>query len=319
MKSRSYYCWSNLVFLSLLLAACGSPAATEPTIAIGTEAPSVIPLPNGFQPEGIAAGEGTIFYVSSIPTGAIYRGDVETGKGTVLVQPHKGREAIGLKYDNRTGFLFVAGGGTGYAYVYNGETGEDVAEIQLSITTPFINDVIVTKDAAYFTNSLRPVLYCVPLARNGHLPDKATVETISLGGDYQFTTGQLNANGIAATPDGRALIIVNSVDGVLYKVDPTTGTAKRIDLGGSALIDGDGILLKGNTLYVVRNNSNQIAVIELNSDYSSGTIVKTITSPSFRIPTTIAGFGNALYVVNARFDTDPKPDTNYEVVRVPVE
>jgi hypothetical protein len=35
------------------------------------------------------------------------------------------------------------------------------------------------------------------------------------------------------------------------------------------------------------------------------------------VPTTIAAFGHALYVVNARFGTPPTPDTQYEVVRVP--
>jgi hypothetical protein len=36
-----------------------------------TSFPETIPLPNGWQPEGIAVGNGTTFYVGSIPTGAI--------------------------------------------------------------------------------------------------------------------------------------------------------------------------------------------------------------------------------------------------------
>ena len=40
-----------------------------------------------------------------------------------------------------------------------------------------------------------------------------------------------------------------------------------------------------------------------------------ITSPEFRVPTTIADFGNALYAVNARFGTEI-PGTEYQVVRV---
>jgi hypothetical protein len=126
--------------------------------------PEVIPLPNGFQPEGIAVGQGSTFYVGSIPTGAIYRGDLRTGEGEVLVPPQEGRAAIGLKYDERTGYLFVAGGPTGFAYVYNGETGANVTEIQLTADARFINDVVVTRSAAYFTNSQQPTLYRVPLA-----------------------------------------------------------------------------------------------------------------------------------------------------------
>ena len=278
--------------------------------------PDVIPLPNGFQPEGIAVGEGHTFYVGSIPTGAVYRGDLRTGEGDVLVPAQSGRAAIGLKYDERTGLLFVAGGPTGFAFIYDGETGANIAEIQLTTGPRFINDVVITQDAAYFTNSQQPVLYRVPLENNGELPATPTVQEIPLTGDYVFTPGAFNANGIAATPNGDTLIIVNSVDGVLYNVDPATGVATRIDLGGESVPNGDGILLEGKTLYVVQNRLNQIAVVALTPDLTAGEIVDTITNSAFRVPTTIAGFGNSLYAVNARFGTPPTPATEYEVVRV---
>ena len=278
--------------------------------------PDVIPLPNGFQPEGIAVGEGHTFYVGSIPTGAVYRGDLRTGEGDVLVPAQSGRAAIGLKYDERTGLLFVAGGPTGFAFIYDGETGDNIAEVQLTTGPRFINDVVITQDAAYFTNSQQPVLYRVPLENNGELPATPTVEEIPLTGDYVFTPGAFNANGIAATPNGDTLIIVNSVDGVLYNVDPATGVATRIDLGGESVPNGDGILLEGKTLYVVQNRLNQIAVVALTPDLTAGEIVDTITNSAFRVPTTIAGFGNSLYAVNARFGTPPTPATEYEVVRV---
>lgn len=279
--------------------------------------PDLIPLPHGFQPEGIAVGKGSTFFVGSIPTGAVYSGDLRTGEGAVLVPAQEGRAAIGLKYDERTGLLFVAGGPTGFAYVYNGETGENVEAIRLTTATSFINDVVITREAAYFTNSFQPILYRVPLENNGYLPDSPTVEEIPLKGDYVFTPGAFNANGIAATPNGDTLIIVNSVDGLLYNVNPDTGEATLIDLGGDTVPRGDGILLQGKTLYVVQNQLNQIAVVKLNPDLSAGEIVDTITSSAFRVPTTIARFGNSLYAVNARFGTPPTPDTEYEVVRVP--
>ena len=155
------------------------------------------------------------------------------------------------------------------------------------------------------------------MENNGELPSPLTSEAIPLGGDYQFTPGAFNANGIEATPDGKTLIIVNSTEGVLYQVDPGTGVATRINLGTGGVPNGDGILLQGKTLYVVQNVLNQIAVVELSPDLSSGTILETITSPDFRVPTTVAKFGNRLYAVNARFGTVPTPDTEYEVVGVP--
>ena len=279
--------------------------------------PDVIPLPNGFQPEGIATGTGTTFYVGSIPTGAVYRGDLRTGEGEVLVQPQAGRAAIGLKFDDRSDLLFVAGGPTGYAYVYDGDTGANVAAIQLTTLPSFINDVVITQQAAYFTNSFQPSLYKVPLGEDGALPAIPTSEALPLSGDYLFQPGVFNANGIDALPNGKTLFIVNSTEGALYHVNAATGVATRIDLGGGSVPRGDGILLQGKTLYVVQNAFNQVAAVELSSDLNSGEIVSVTTSPLFRVPTTIAGFGDALYVVNARFGTPPTPDTEYEVVRVP--
>ena len=296
-----------LVSLSFTMIA-GIPADTFP---------EVIFLPNGFQPEGIATGRGNNFYVGSIPTGAVYRGDLRTGEGEVLVPAQDGRRAIGLKFDKRSGLLFAAGGTTGYAYIYNGETGANAAEIQLTAESSFINDVVVAKDAAYFTDSFQPVIYRIPLEKNGQLTDPPISEVISLGGDYQFTPGAFNANGIAATSNGRTLFIVNSSQGALYSVDPATGEAALIDLGTGSVSNGDGILLHGKTLYVVQNTLNQVAVVKLESDFNSGTIEAAITSPLFRVPTTIARFGGSLYVVNARFGTPPTPDTEYEVVLVP--
>ena len=59
--------------------------------------PEVINLPNGFQPEGISTGRGTSFYVGSLFDGAIYRGDLRTGKGAVLVPGVDGRVAISTR------------------------------------------------------------------------------------------------------------------------------------------------------------------------------------------------------------------------------
>jgi hypothetical protein len=99
-------------------------------------------------------------------------------------------------------------------------------------------------------------------------------------------------------------------------VTPQTGVARRIDLGGHLVDAGDGLLLRGRTLYVVRNQFNEIAIVELAPDLSSGEVVGTLTDPRFDTPTTVAAFGDALYAVNARFNTPPTPTTSYTIVRV---
>lgn len=292
-------------------------ALALPVTAFGDDPfPEVIPLPDGFQPEGITIGRGTTFFVGSIPTGAIYRGDLRTGQGKLLVEPRSGRAAIGLAVDRTGKRLYVAGGPTGQAYVYDTATGAELATYQLTSPGTFVNDVVVTQDAAYFTDSFRPVIYRVPLAANGDLPDQGDVETITLGGEFQFVQGAFNLNGIDATPNGKQLIVVNSSLGQLYTVDPSTGFAELIDLGAERVFNGDGILLHGRDLYVVQNRLNQIAVVRLSADLERGTVTERITDEDFRVPTTIDEFGSRLYAVNARFGTPPTADTDYEVVQI---
>ncbi len=57
-----------------------------PLVFAQGEAPQTLALPNGFQPEGVAAGEGTTLYAGSLANGAIYEVDVVTGEGSVLVE-----------------------------------------------------------------------------------------------------------------------------------------------------------------------------------------------------------------------------------------
>lgn len=306
MKKKSI----AILFVALLLLVVGVAAAET--------FPKIIPLPNGFAPEGIVTGYGTELFAGSLVDGSIYRADLRTGEGEVVVTPPEGRVAVGLSFDRRSGLLFVAGGGTGMAFVYDPDTGETAATYTLTTESSFVNDVIVTRRAAYFTDSFRPVIYRLPLGPRGELPDAGAVQEITLSGDFVFVPGGFNANGIEAIQNGRALIVVHSSRGELYRVDPATGEATLIDLGGDAVPAGDGILLLGHTLYVVQNQLNQIAVVELASNYLSGDVTQTITDPAFRVPTTIASFGRFLYVVNARFGVTPGPDVEYEVVQVPI-
>jgi sugar lactone lactonase YvrE len=271
--------------------------------------PDRINLPDGFQPEGIAIGRGTTFYVGSIPTGRIWRGDLRTGQGAVLV-PDRGRRAIGVDLDNR-GRLFVAGGPTGGGFVYNARTGADIAQFSFASGPTFVNDVVVTRDAAWFTDSLRPFLYKVRIGRHGGL---GPARAVRLTGDIVFGEN-FNTNGIDATPNGRTLVIVQSNTGKLFKVN-RRGVTDEIDLGGATVMAGDGILLDGRTLYVVRNTANRIAVVRVRPDLSSGRVAREITNPQFDVPTTIDERGSHLYAVNARFMTPPEPDTDYWVTRV---
>ena len=293
---------------ALTLAACsGDDSATLP---------QQIALPNAFRPEGIAA-RGDFIYVGSIPTGAVYRADITTGAGSVLVPAQEGRAAIGLKVDGR-GRLFVAGGATGMSFVYDAASGANLASYILTPASTdaiptFVNDVVLTADAAWFTDSRKAVLYRVPLPADGSLAAQEAVTTLPLSGDLLLVAGVNNLNGIAST--GQLLIVVQSNPGFLFTVDPATGVTRKIDLGVETVVNGDGILLEGQTLFVVQNRLNQVAVIDLSPDFSVGTVRTRITNLAFDVPTTLTAAGSSLYAVNARFGVEVTPDTTYAVIR----
>jgi len=309
-------------FLLLLL------ALAVPALAQGAGPfPSTIQLPDGWSPEGISVGRGATFYVGSLPTGSIYKGDLATGVGRPLVQfaPAAGKFALGVFADSRTNNVFVAGGPSGHAYVYDGDTGATLADYTLPGGI-LINDVVVTEFGAYFTDSFRPYFYKVPLGAGGRLLPSPAITAVALGGDFTEveTPGAFNSNGIEITPGGRWLMIDNSALGKLYRVDPATGKARAVALGGGGLAAGvpDGLRFVGNHLYVVENFLNRIAVVEFDPGFASGTVTGHIGvgDPRLHIPTTVAKFGARLYVPNARFDVAPPigvfPNVRFDVVQL---
>jgi sugar lactone lactonase YvrE len=212
----------------------------------------------------------------------------------------------------------VAGGATGKAFVYDAGTGADLASYQLAAAgaATFVNDVVVTSRAAWFTDSSAAQLYALPLGRHGRLPAQEQVRTLALTGDFQLATPGPNLNGIVAARDGRVLLAVQSNTGRLFKINPRTGDTREVDLGGATLANGDGMLLAGRVLFVVQNRLNQIAVVKLSRSLAHGRVVATLTDPDFDVPTTIAFQAGHLYAVNARFGTtDPQP-ARYDVVKV---
>ena len=67
---------------------------------------------------------------------------------------------------------------------------------------------------------------------------------------------------------------------------------------------------------MVQNQLNEVAVIHLDAAGTSGELVDELTDTDFRVPTTVARFGDSLFLPNARFGTPPTPDTEYDVVRI---
>ena len=301
--------------LATLLLVSGLPAAhATPEGPHGHgRFPDEIALPNGFQPEGIAIDPDGTAYVGSLADGDVYAFDVRTGEEVTTLQG-PGTPSVGLKIDHH-GRLFIAGGPTGEARVVDAATGDLLQSYTLTTEPSFVNDVILTHDAAWFTDSQQAQLYKLPLGPRGALPEPDEIEIVPLSGDWVQEAG-FNANGIVQTPDHQALLVIQSVTGLLFRVDPDTGVATTVDLGDAVLVNGDGMLVVGRTLYVVQNFSNTVAVVRLDTAGTSGDVIDQRTDPDFQVPTTIARFGKGLYLPNARFDTPPTPDTDYSVVRI---
>ena len=300
---------SLLVVVAAASAAAAATSEADSTKKKPHSFPAVIQLPTGFQPEGLEIGNGTTFYVGSVASGAVYRGNLRTGNGSILIPAVAGRKATGIELDTHNR-LWVAGADTGNAYVYDARTRAMLKTYQLGTAPTFITDVVVTRDAAYFTDSSKPVLYRVPL-------DLGAAQTIPLSGDYVHVANAFNLNGIDATPNGKTLVAVQSVNGRLYRIDAVTGAAKTITLAnGESVPNGDGILLDGKTLYVVQNQQNLVAVIRLSGDLSSGVVQTRRGDADFSVPTTIDDLGSRLYAVNARFGVPSPATAAFQIVQL---
>jgi sugar lactone lactonase YvrE len=295
-------------FLALAALLVPAPVASAGETRSDDIAP-VILLDGAKGAEGIAAAGSTKFFAGDLVTGDIYRGDIRKDKATKFIDAPDGRMAVGMKADRHNDLLFVAGGPTGRAYVYDTDTGKTVKTFQLTRKEAFINDVALTDHGAWFTNSRQAELYFIPVDDDG---DLGKVRTLTLKGPAADTSKQFNLNGIAYSRDARRLVVAHTGNQELYTVSPRTGASTEIT--GVTVPNVDGVLVKGDTVWAVQNFSNQISRLRVNFHESTAKLREVITSPDFNIPTTAALFDDTLAAVNAKFGV-PNAKT-FEVVTV---
>ncbi|MEM9561486.1 MAG: superoxide dismutase [Actinomycetota bacterium] len=311
------------IVLAALLVLAGL-VSTAPAVdaTSGRDLPSEIDLPSGFFPEGIAAGRGSTFYVSSLADGSIWRGDFRRGAVEPLTEPAGPFSAIGLAVDRR-GRVWAAGGPSGAARVYDGRSGELLATYQL--TAPFesfVNDVVVAGNRAWFTDSGtqddpdpaqfrflgEPRVFGIPV--NGPVPEPDRVVELELDiPDVGFP----NLNGIESTPDGRRLLVAHSTLSAIFNVNPNNGAAFEIEVD-QPFPGADGLLRDGRRLYIA-NTGNEITELLLSRLGTSARFRRTLVAEGAETTTTIAMFGGGLYLPDARFLTQSDP---YRIYRVPL-
>jgi hypothetical protein len=295
----------------LLAATVGLVVTTVPPAQAGS--PDIIVLPDATSAEGIARGEGDTFYAGDLFAGDIFRGDLEDEKAELFIEAPKGRQAVGMTADLRHGLLFVAGGATGQAYVYDLDSGRTLATYQFRPeATALINDVTLTEDGAWFTNSLAGELFFIPVGQHGQLGE---FRSLPLEGPAAGITGDFNLNGIAAVGHSHSLIVSHSGDGRLYTVDSETGESAEI--AGVDVPGADGIVVQNRRVWVVQGFLHQVSEWRLDRDLAEGTLQEVITDDAFQFPSTAVRSHGELAVVNAKFDTGfPPTAEQYEVVLV---
>ncbi|MET7803229.1 SMP-30/gluconolactonase/LRE family protein [Micromonospora chersina] len=271
------------------------------------------------RPEGIAVARDGTMYVTSVSTGAVYRGHTARPElRPFLPAGGDGRSAVAGVHLDRQGRIFVAGWDTGALFVHapNGTllARRDAAGAAL-------NDLAVTTDAVYVTDSATGTVWRAPLA-GGRVGDLVPWLTAA---DFPAAPGFLN--GIVVTGDGRLVLVADQGTGEagterLWRVDLAGRTVTAVDVAGGQL-GADGLLLEGDLLYGVVNFPDgaggwrfAVNLARLDADRRTARVVRQSASVGLaESPTTIARDGDRLLWVNSQLNA-AAPSPPFTVTRV---
>ncbi len=271
-----------------------------------------------FEGIGVTRSQKT-FYVSEVTGGEIHRGDVRTGETEVWKdEGADGRTtARGITTD-RQGRVYIAGGPNGIGnnmpdlWVYS-RHGELLADLRLDVDDAFLNDVAIGPDgAAYFTNSNEPQIFRVA---KEHGEWSATLwadagDTI----DVEIESGGIfNLGGIVVSPGRGALIVAQGNTGQLWRFDLRTTEATPIDIGEADLTNADGLVLRGHTLWVVRNFAHVLTTMRISHRTSVARLISERMTDPDRVFTTAKIARGRLLLVDSKFD-EQVAEPPYEVV-----
>lgn len=317
----------RLALLGLVLVSCTACSRTPETSAPRSSLQAVaLPAAVTF-PEGIAYDPAArALYTGSAVDGALVKIDAATGAvttvaaaGTIVPAGTTAFPAmLGMKVDtvNR---LWIAGGRTGKATVVSTTDGKILKQVTVpSAGTSLLNDVALVGAAAYITDTFAPTLWRLIANSQGIGEIQAWLDLKN--SIIPYTPGEPSLNGIAVTPDGKTLIVVQMAKGLLYRIDIASRTIMPIDTGGADLSGADGLVLSGRTLYVVRQTAAEIATVALATDMSKGSVTARFRDSALAWPATAALTDEGtLYVVNTQFNTrDTRTSvTPFTVLKVP--
>jgi Cu-Zn family superoxide dismutase len=93
--------------------------------------------------------------------------------------------------------------------------------------------------------------------------------------------------------------------GRLWRIDLATKAIAEVDFGSTSIVNADGIVLRGHTLWLVQNFTRQISELALEGDWASGTLVSVKATPADRTSTAAKIADGRLLVVDSQFGFAP--------------
>jgi Cu-Zn family superoxide dismutase len=284
------------------------------SIALGAQyAPAPVTTlslpPDARFPEGIAYSPSRdSFFTANAETGAVFEINRKGDSARVVVPEGvlapAGTQtfpvALGMKVDaaNR---LWIAGGRTGRMFVVDVDSGKVLKQVTApSGAGSLINDVALVDGAAYFTDTRTPTLW--RLAAMGNRIGDLEAWTTFADTPIEYDGGN-NLNGIAVTPDGAALVVVQMDKGLLFLIDLASKAIRKIDTTGIALSGGDGLVMVGDLIYVVRQPAGEIVTLKVQPDPPVAKLVNRFRDPALAWPATALLAEKSLMVVNSQFNT----------------
>ena len=300
-------------------------SAVAPLPSADTGAARIHTLPGATAfPESIGADPRTgFFYAGSVIDGTVYRGSLSSPSATVFLPAGSdGRTSVaGVKVDSQ-GRIWLADAFNGRVLVYDGQARLLHAFELVGPGAPTVNDIAFTHDVAYVTDSARPFLYRIDM-RAAALPGTTTIDPwLDVSGSVAYTTGKgpfgVNLNGIVASPDGKALLAVQTNSGILFRIDVASRAITRVTVEGGDLLFGDGLLRVGDELYVARNAANEIVRLKLAPGWGSAAVDATLTNDALAFPTALAVLRGRLLITSSQLDAGAHPTLPFTVVDMPL-
>lgn len=311
--------FSKLAKAALFLTAAMSAGAAQ------AQNVRIISVPAEIEyPEGITVDSEGWIYVSSAVDGAVARMNskgeaVEIIAGANEILP-AGNEIfpamLGKKIDE-LGRLWIMGGLTGKIFVIDKATGDLLATRAVSGERKALNDAVIMADAVYVTDTLQPILW--KIARDGEEIGEPEAWIDFTGTPLEYGPGR-NLNGVAADEDGKYLIVIQMDKGLLFRIDIASREVTPVDIGEETVTNGDGLVIDGQTMYLVRQAETEIVTLRFAPDFASAQVVSRFTDPALTWPATAVIAGDELLVVDTQFNrrASGDPVKPFSVVAIPL-